>query len=475
MQFCSLDSLRHLQVQLPPTGITFSRLTAECVDQALVRGFIIATSPQSFGFLIAQKWRQLQKAISFLLAVAVNFFLVNLQPSARDLFLPYNDGEDPSENRKEPETMVAAAPANAVELTLQSVHGVVWKPDKYSAEENLIKRVKACVAFSGSAPNMQVSSFTMCPKTGNLVVGSNCLEAGVEPAAAGQASDSQRTMSARFDDPLEASQAKQRPSLSSSHSASSGASGSSCRPHLQFELSDDSSEVKATPDKYNGGIIPSNSSGDRSIELQISLRSDDPEASSIRHEGVAVLNVPAKFENLPITLDLPIASRPEDAVAATEDSSTGSLVENKSGMLNFDSSAYIRVVLCLAAHRLQQGLSQDQSSSQPELVLSDNLDMLQLGGMMKKMHEKEEIEDARMRAATLIKASNHDANEHKRRNSAFFCNGSSGIGGCVQTFFEILKGCGGQSRNLKTKDLNQDLFLNATMASTIDTRDSLEI
>ena len=366
--------------------------------------------------------------------------------------------------------MVAAVPANAVELTLQSVHGVIWKPDKYAAEENLIKRVKACVAFSGSAPNMQVSSFTMCPRTGNLVVESNCLEAsGVEPAAE---DSQQQMMSARFDDPLDATQVKQRPSLSSSHSASSGASGSSCRPHLQFELSDDSSETNVVPDKYQEGIVSSSSSGDRSIELQISLRSDDPEANNIRHEGVAILNVPAKFENLPITLDLPISSRP-DAAVVSEDSSAGSLVD-KSEMLSFDTSAYVRVVLCLAAHRLQQGLSQDPSSSQPELVLSDNLDMLQLGGMMKKMHEREEIEDARMRAAAL-KSPNDDANEHKRRNSAFFCNGSSEIGGSVQTFFEILKGCGGQSRNLKTKDFNQDLFLNATMASTIDTRDSLEI
>jgi hypothetical protein len=365
--------------------------------------------------------------------------------------------------------MVAPLPANAVELTLQSVHGVVWRPDKYTAEENLVKRVKACVAFSGSAPNMQVSSFTMCPRTGNLVVESRCLEAVEKTEDA--SSDSQQTMSARFDDPLQTDQIKLRPSLSSSHSASSGISSTSCRPHLQFELLDQQESRKdENPDKYQGAIVSTSSSSDRSIELHISLRSDDPEASDIRHEGSATLNIPDKFENLPITLDLPITSRPD---AVTEDSSAGSLVE-KSEKILFDSSAYIRVVLCLTAHRLQQGLTQDASTSQRELILSDHLDETQLGGRMKMMHEKEEIEDARIRAARLLNTRN-DVGEQKRRNSPFFCNDSSEFGGSFLTFFDILRGCAGHRKNLKTKDHDPDLFLNATMASTIDTRDSLEI
>lgn len=383
--------------------------------------------------------------------------------------------------------MTSSAP-NSIELTLQSVHGVLWnKPDsEYASEENLISRVKACVAFSGSAPNMKVSSFTMCPRTGNLVVESN----GLECDRSNTSSESASMMSAKFDDPLETKQARRR--LSSSQSASSGTTNSTYRPHLQFEMSRD--EMKTTSkttvsDRYHEKTSSSSSTSgeDGSIQLHVMLRSDDLDANSICVEGVATLKVPEKFETLPVTLDLPITPKPTPST--NEESSTGSMIEQQqhrySDSVRFDSSASIRVVLCLAPHQPQDGLSQDPSSSKTELVLSENLDEIQLGGMMKKMHEKEEIEDARIRAAKLLNMGHHrhqeNAAEHQRqqqqqRRNWFLCNGSSEFGNSFQTFFDILKGCGGHRRNLKSKlDPDQDLFLASTMASTIDTRDSLEI
>jgi hypothetical protein len=383
--------------------------------------------------------------------------------------------------------MVAPAAAStaptSIELTLQSVHGVLWKPDKYASEDNLVSRVKACVAFLGSAPNMKVSSFTMCPRTGNLVVESNGLEC--ETSKASNKNKPANRMSAKFDDPLEMKEARRR--LSSSQSASSGASSSTYRPHLQFDMSNENEECKTSPgdDKYQQPAAAANGNG-RSIELYVTLRSDDLDGSKICVEGMAKLEVPDQYETLPVTLDLPITPIAKSAVVIAEDSSSSSTtsasasaVEPSEDMILFDKGASIRVVLCLAPQ--QPGLSKDPSNNTAELILSENLDEIQLGGMMKKMHEKEEIEDARIRAAKLLNMRHHHHHQEtadiRQRRAWFLCNGSSEFGNSFQTFLDILKGCGGHRRNLKSKGLDpdQDLFLAATMASTIDTRDSLEI
>jgi hypothetical protein len=357
---------------------------------------------------------------------------------------------------------------NSIELTLQSVQGIVWNPDKYASGENVASRIRACVAFSGSEPNMKVSSFTMCPRSGNLVVESNGLECDED-----NASKSGTMMCAKFEDPLEAKQARLR--LSSSQSASSGTSYSTYRPHLQFEMSKISSTIE-NEDDYQEPMLAS-SYRDGSIELHVTLRSDEPYANNICVEGVANLHIPTKFETLPVTLDLPITPT---MPTANEESSTGSMAEHCHDMIRFDNNkATIRVLLCLAPHRPRDGLSKDPSSSKTELVLSDNLDEIQLGGMMRQMHEKEEIEDARIRAAKLLNTRHRPetAAEHQRQRRYWvLCNGTSEFGLSFQTFFDILKGCSGHRRNLKSKmDPDQDLFLASTMASTIDTRDSLEI
>lgn len=356
--------------------------------------------------------------------------------------------------------------ADSIELTLKSVHGVIY--NKNLADVNTVSRVKACVGFSGSAPNMQVSSFTMCPRTGNLVVESNGLETDMDIC---ETSTPQSTMmNAKFDDPLETKHARRR--LSSSQSASSGASSSTYRPHLQFELPGETKETEETKDTYRDEKLTTAVSNSRSIHLIVTLRSDDPEASNLYLEGVANLKVPEKFETLPVTLDLPVTSTVRNH---PQETSAQSVYEGP-GIISFDNSAIIRVVLTLSTRKSPEWLANDSSSGQSELILSENLDELQLGGMMKMMHEKEEIEDARIRAAKLLNLRNENGADPKR-TIWFLCNGSNDFGPSFQTFFDILKDCDGQRRNFRSKnfDADQDLFLTSTMASTIDTTDSLGI
>jgi hypothetical protein len=361
---------------------------------------------------------------------------------------------------------------DSIELTLQSVHGIIWNPEKYGEDENIFSKIKACVSFSGSAPNMQVSSFTMCPKSGNLVVDSNVLELNEAEDLQTSTESKNITMCAKFDDPFEAKQAKRR--LSSSNSASSATSGSSYRPHLQFGLPEDKHLEMKHADKYDCKGVDSQDEA-TSIYLHITLRADDPGASSICHEGVARLDVPAKFENLPTAFDLPII---QTSVLCSE------TTEEQSSMIHFSDSAYIRILLSSGPDR-QERIANDPSISQSDLIFSENLDEIQLGGMVKLMHEKDEVEDARQRAGKLLINSrnndyekNHNNGEPKRRNWVFFCNGPNDFNHSFQTFFDLVRGCDGPKKvwtNTRCMDPDQDLFLSTTMASTIDTRDSLEI
>eukprot|EP00539_Tryblionella_compressa_P007306 CAMPEP_0178754828 /NCGR_PEP_ID=MMETSP0744-20121128/12376_1 /TAXON_ID=913974 /ORGANISM="Nitzschia punctata, Strain CCMP561" /LENGTH=359 /DNA_ID=CAMNT_0020408783 /DNA_START=23 /DNA_END=1102 /DNA_ORIENTATION=- len=358
--------------------------------------------------------------------------------------------------------------AESIDLTLQSVHGVVWEPHNDNIQDGgdnentgAVSRIKACVSFAGSAPNMQVSSFTMCSRTGNLVVESNGLEA--EEADPTISPDIQSIMCAKFDDPLESKRVR----LSSSHSASSGNSGSSHRPHLQFQLPSGKDEEE--PDRYQG-----TTKGDKSIELHITLRSDNPEADNISHEGIAHLDIPEKFESLPLTLDLPIAQKSR-TVLVTEPTTPQ---DQQKQVILFDQSAYIRVVLSLAPARGEKGASDDKDTNGSDLVLSENLDEIQLGGIVKKMQENEEMDEAQCKAAKLLnEMRNAEQQPTKKFNSFSFCNGSSEFKYSFLAFFDTMRGCEGPRKIWKSKctDPDQDLFLNTTMASTIDTRDSLEI
>lgn len=131
-----------------------------------------------------------------------------------------------------------------VELTLQSIQGIQCK---VQGTVSSIPEMTAAVSFAGSAANMQVSSFTMCSRTGNLVVESQAV--GVTAAAL--CADCEDTTSshisstnlyplvATFHDPRRSDPVPSNDVsvLPVSHAAPSQ------RPHLQLSLSDINPQV----------------------------------------------------------------------------------------------------------------------------------------------------------------------------------------------------------------------------------------
>ena len=70
-----------------------------------------------------------------------------------------------------------------VELKVKSLHGISWTFDdegKCSSSQDDIPPVVATVAFSGSASSMEVSSSSMCGRTGHLAKESDSLDIDIE-------------------------------------------------------------------------------------------------------------------------------------------------------------------------------------------------------------------------------------------------------------------------------------------------------
>jgi hypothetical protein len=342
---------------------------------------------------------------------------------------------------------------DSIDLTLQSVHGIVWNPLIKDSTGDRIS-MKACVSFSGSAPNMKVSSCNMCPRTGNLVIESNDLGFPEDEEVCSR-------LLATFEDPLEGQRSRRR--LGSHHSASvsSSSSHSSYRPHLQFQLEDLAQPKEVTPDHGK--------QSERIIELHVTIRSGDG-AGEIYHEGVAHLIVGEKVDLLPLTMNLPISARSHPYPAPPADATE---------RVAFDDSAFVSVLLSTARDKYKSGSMDAASCPQPELVLSENIDEKELGGLMKMMHEREEMDEARFRAVRLNfrGLDKSDERNRKTRQWMLLCNGASDFKQSFQVFLDVIRGCDGKRMWKKTKclDPEHEIFLNTTMASTIDTRDSLEI
>jgi hypothetical protein len=347
---------------------------------------------------------------------------------------------------------------DSIELTLQSVHGIVWNPSrKYADRERL--SMKACVSFSGSAPNMQVSSFNMCPRTGNLVVVSNDLGISAEHETLSS------KLSATFEDSLEGLRSRRR--LGSCHSASgtSTSSNSSYRPHLQFQLQF-ADQKEENPEQGQG------EKSERTIDLHVTIRSDDAANDDIYHEGIAYLIVGAKFDSLPVTMNLPITPKFHPNPNAPMDTEEHS-------QPFFTDSAYVRVLLSSARNKNRPGSLDAPTTPEPELVLSDNIDEKELGGMVRMMHEREEMDEARYQAVRLDFRGLDKTGEgnRKARHWMLNCSGGNDFKQSFQAFFDVVRGCDGKRlwKKAKCLDSYNEISMNITMASTIDTRDSLEI
>ena len=328
---------------------------------------------------------------------------------------------------------------NCIELTLQSILGLRYGNGNGNSKDDM-SGIKAYVSFSGSVPNMKVSSFAMCPKRESLVVESNKPELD-EEARSNPAK--KKVISITFNNPLEEKGTSRR--LPSGSSASPETSSTSYQPHLQFDLQKVSKVDKQRSETEAEAQHASNSRHNKIIKLYITIRSVD---GSIRSEGIADLMVSySNIIGLPLTLDLPVKKK--------------SYKNSEQPQIYFEEDAYIRVHLNCILKRLD-GLPLISNALQ-ELVFSDQADEIQPGGMVKKIHEEEELEKARVKAikVNLIK----EGNGTKR----FSCNGPVNIKHSFMAFLDGIRG-------LRTKCVDPEeelLFTSITMTSTIDTRDSL--
>lgn len=349
-----------------------------------------------------------------------------------------------------------------MKLTLRTIHGIAWRPGLGGGDNDsaALSRIKAYVSFSGSVPKMKVSSFAMCPESGSLVIDSNTPELTiVEKNEIETEPEERQLLDITFTDPFQEQRLNQK--LSSNCSSSSENSSSSYRPHLQFLLrggnGDDRDDAQTKSDDER-----LNSRRHEILKLHIVFRSLDHGAIA---EGVANLRFPEiNFESLPLILDLPIiqATKKNFASNANDDA-------KKSPQISFDESACIRV------HLHDSTKDQDRLSfkctAPNEFVLSDNVDEIQLEGMVKKIHEHEGLQKLRHDVTKSNLFGSGNMNAEKRRLWRFGCSGSMDIKHSMQSFFYGI-------RVFQTKcsyPEERKFCRNDTMTSTIITRESLEI
>lgn len=331
----------------------------------------------------------------------------------------------------------------SLDLTLESIHGVARRPCGAVGGNDAVplSAIRAYVSFSGSIPNMKVSSFAMCPEKGSLVVESNTPEI-IEISGRDTDVHSLKTqpLNTTFADPFDETRLRQ--SQSSGNCSSSHSSSSSCRPHLQFALQNDTDARKAV-----------NSEDDRLLKLHIIFRSVEGDAVTVCSEGVSELLLHEDhFESLPLVLDLPITpTKGHDSDLESE--------------IFFEASAYIRLRLDDAMKR--QSDESIPSMSSREYILSDYMDEIQLVGMVQKIHRDEQMKKIRDDAG---QADFFGTEKGKGKCWSFACGGPGDFKMSLKAFLEGIRGA-----RSKCMDPDQELFTSITMTSTIDTRDSEQV
>jgi len=352
---------------------------------------------------------------------------------------------------------------NNIDLTLRNIHGIAWRSGGLCGGYNgsaAWSGIKAYVSFSGSIPNMKVSSFAMCPESGSLVIESNTPKLiSVEEEEKELTSEKRQLLEITFTDPFQEKTPNQK--VSSNNSSSSEISSSSYRPHLQFNLrggnNNDGYDVQASSDDDKP-----DSRHHKILKLHIVFRSAD---GGVIAEGVAIPRLPENnFDGLPLILDLPITQITKNNLTNIAEAGA-----TKLSQIFFGESACIRVHLDDSTNH--QNVFSSQSTAPNEFDLSDNVDEIQLGGMVKKIHEREDMQKVRFDAtkSNLFRSGNKNAG--KRRIWAFGCSGAMDINHSIQSFFDVVRGF--RTKCVDPED--RELFTNTTMTSTIVTRESLEI
>jgi len=362
-----------------------------------------------------------------------------------------------------------------VDLTLQSIHGINSKMNPYD--------VTAAVSFTGSASNMQVSSFTMCGRTGNLLVESNVLEVAKEEGANDASNEvvrksSEVSLFATFNDPI-----KGRRSLPSSGTSTS--SNSSSRPHLKLKLSESNpnvpkgtlsninrtSAIKQNPSLVEEGHSIKSSDGSRGpsiqwegggeampdiVELHISMRTSE---HTLCHEGIAHLVFYGSKRELGVTtMDLRIKQK--------QPLHPDSPSDPNNIFISFAEDAYIRVQVEITPD--------DHPAPAPEeIILSDHFDEQKIGSIMTKLNEHEEMAAARAKAHKMTFEKHDELGKNVSRR--IFCNGLD-FGETFRAVVDVFTKCEGKKRRRNNrKGFFPVLRATSTMESTIETRDSMQL
>lgn len=374
----------------------------------------------------------------------------------------------------------ASPPTVDIDLTLQSVDGIIWHSEK---GDTGVPALRATVSFAGSPRNMQVSSFTMCGKTGNLVVESNQLE--IKKSDCGN-----YPMFASFGENKVDEFARKQSSFSTTSSSSISL------PHLRLDSSVKSLGTASTasmsieeanresfflPDgrlllESNPGVeVSANGEADDSklvveqnlewqvnssdrpdvIELNLSLQTED---NQISKEGVAHLVLYGMQEESAVTtLDLRLKEK-------NHSNPEGVLDHPESNSFSFSPHAYIRVQLTTISDSVPDIQERHRSSPNPAASSGKN-DTVEIGNLMERMHQHEAIQAAKAEVAkNTFEPMAPSMAPLKTPKSRFFCGALE----LSQTFAEAF-------RFEESGQKSDDLRPASTFDSTIVTRESLFI
>lgn len=352
---------------------------------------------------------------------------------------------------------------NNIDLTLRSIRGIARRPGGLGGARNdttALSGIKAYVSFSGSIPKMKISSFAMCPESESLVIESNTSKTTVhEDSEHEMKLEKRHFLDIAFTDPLQ--EKRINPKKSSDNSSSSEISSSSYTPHLQFIL---------RGDVVKGGIdVQACSDDDKTVsrrqnilKLHIVFRSVDGDYIA---EGAANLRLSdSSFDDFPLILDLPLIHTTKVKFTNITKNAATNLPQ-----IIFDESASIRVHLNNSTKRHNKISSRSIASN--EFFLSDNVDEIELRGMVAKIHEDEDMQKVHYDATKSSLFGSGNTNVGKRRLWTFGCSGAMDINQSIESFFGRVRGF-----QMKcTNDEDRELFTNTTMVSTIVTRESLKI
>lgn len=374
-------------------------------------------------------------------------------------------------------------PTVDIDLTLESIEGIEWNAE--ADNEDDFPKLKASVSFAGSPRNMRVSSFTMCGRTGNLVIESGALEVK-KKVRNGRCSlgadfgntnvDFRRNQSSltesswastslphlRLDSSLKSSATESTESMSieeANRESSILPDGTICvesNPGIEVDASgsvDDSHLI------MEGSLEWERCSSSRPdvVDINVSIQS---EANEIVSEGVAHLVLYGmKSDSAVTTLDLRLKEKNILNLSIPEGSAFS--MDSEKSLVSFGSNAFIRVQLTTIADKvesLDESIGSRTSSMQASKV--------HIGNLKERMSEPDLLKRAREQAAK-------DANPsmapgvipEESSSGGFFCTGFD----LTQSLYHAF------GFDKESPKMSNHLRSNMTFDSTIITRESLLI